>query len=105
MSKSTARKIMVNNAEFIWTQKNNTINGAKEVHIKVYSAKVTKSVLYIDPYDWYFEVRPKTISEAILYALKQGWNPEIKHTGMIISMKEGEFYVLPEGVKFRYELK
>jgi len=105
MSKVVIRKIVVNKEEFYWTLQGNTIDGAKENHIKIHRNKVTKSILYIDPYDWSFELRPKTIKAGILFALTKGWDPDKAHTGFIISMKKDVFYVLPEGIHFGYQIE
>lgn len=101
------RKISVEGEEYYWTLKSNTTNAkGKEHHIKVLLTRATKSILYIDPFDWNFEIRPKTIRKAILFALSNGWNPEKAKSELYISMKDnnGEFFTLPENIKFGYLL-
>lgn len=103
MSKSIKRKIDVQKKDYFWVLDGNTIDGGYDTHIRIHSSKSTKSILYLDPYNWHFEIRPKTIRTAILFALGIGWNPEEKGNIMYLSMtKEGEFYRLPEGIKFGY---
>ena len=101
MSRAKKRKITILNEVYFWILDGNTIDTPKPCHIRIYSKKLTKSILYIDPYNWHFEIRPRTIGRAILFAIEQGWNPEEKGNEMYISMNnEEEFYQLAEGVKF-----
>ncbi|BDD10835.1 hypothetical protein FUAX_32670 [Fulvitalea axinellae] len=103
MSRAIKRKIIVNQEVYFWVLDGNTIDGLNENRIKVHSNKLTKSILYIDPYKWHFEIRPKTIEQAILFAIKNGWNPEGKGKTTYLSMTdEGDFFVVPEGVKFGF---
>lgn len=104
MSRAIKRKIVINGVNFYWVLNGNRIDSKELCHIKIHSDKATKSMLYVDAYDWSFEICPKTIREGILFALSQGWLPAKKETGMIISMRNENFYVLPEGKKFGYEL-
>lgn len=104
MARAIQRKIKVLNSEYLWVLEGNSIDAAKERHIRIHSSKLSKSILYIDPYNWNFEIRPKMIELAILFALQQGWNPEKSGYDLFISMKEGgEFYRLPEGQRFGFE--
>lgn len=101
MSKTTKRKITVDGIDYTWTLKGNRIDG-KEQSIKVHSGPDSKSILYIDPYDWSFEIRPKVIAEGIRFALQHGWNPQEAQSEIAISMHEGEFCVLPKGHRFKH---
>ncbi len=103
MSKVVKRQITVNGVNYFWTLKGNRID-EKPIHIKVHIEGLTKSILYLDPYDWSFKIRPYTIRRAILFALEKGWMPEYVKTEMIISMKNNIFFILPKGKKFGYEL-
>jgi len=103
MSKVVKRNIVVEGIDYCWTLNGNRIDGRKVSHIKVHLTNLTRSILYIDPYDWSFEIRPKIIRKGILFAISQGWSPEQKNTEMIIAMKNDEFYVLPSGEKFGFE--
>jgi hypothetical protein len=103
MSRALKRKITVLNEDYFWVLDGNSIDGKKENHIRIHSKKLTKSILYLDPYNWHFEIKPKTIEKAILFAIDNGWSPEEKGNEMYLSMKnEGELYQLPEGIKFAY---
>ena len=102
MSRTIKRKITVDAKEYIWTLQGNRIDGAAQ-SIKVHDGPHTKSLLYIDPYPWEFEVRPKVIAEAIRFALKHGWKPQETDGELAISMEAGTFLVLPEGVEFRHK--
>jgi len=103
MAKAIKRKIKVLNENYFWVLDGNSTYGQKEHHIRIHSEKLTKSILYLDTYNWHFEVRPKTIEQAILFARKNGWNPEEKGKVMYLSMKnEGDLYVLPDGIKYGY---
>ena len=68
-------------------------------------SELTKSILYIDPTPWSFEIRPKMIEKAIIFALSHGWNPNEKYKEMYLSMKKDQLYVLPKGVKFGHQDK
>ena len=106
MSRVAKRKIVIDGKKYLWTLKGNYLKGHGEEHlIRVHSEKLTKSILYIDPFSWNFEVRPKLIRKAILFALSIGWNPRIKEKGFIVSMNEDKFYKLPKGFNFGYEVK
>ncbi len=103
MSRAIKRKITVLNEDYFWILDGNSIYGHKEHHIRIYSKKLTKSILYLDPYNWYFEIKPKTIGKAIMFAIDNGWNPEEKGKEMYLWVKnEGELYQLPERIKFAY---
>lgn len=103
MARAIKRKIMVLNKEYLWVLDSNSIDVPKERHIRIHSAKLTKNILYVDPYNWHFEIRPKTIEQVILFALELGWNPQESGKTWYISIKEdGEFYSLPEGQRFGF---
>ena len=105
MSKPKKRKITISAEDFFWVLDGNSIAGQKETHIRIHSSKLTRSLLYLDPHDWNFEVRPKTIEQAIRFALSQGCRPDEKGKTMYLSMKGDHFYVLPDGAKFGYQEK
>ena len=106
MSRAVKRKITVLNRAYFWVLDGNSIDATEERHIRIHASGVTKSILYLDPYNWHFEIRPKTIESAILFAIDKGWSPEENGTTMYLSMRnEGELYQLPEGVKFRHRGK
>ncbi len=105
MSRSITRKIIVSGNEYTWVLNSNSVDSKNEHHIRVHAGRQTKSILYIDPYQWHMEIRPKLIEKAILFALSQDWNPNDAKGPMYISMNNSEFYVLPEGIMFGYQDK
>lgn len=102
MSRIVKRKIIVEEKCYYWTLNGNSIDD-KEKHIKIHTNKSTKSILYLDPYNWNFEIRPNTIRKAILFAIKNGWKPEENTDKMYISFNEKGFYILPKGMAFGHE--
>ena len=88
MSKSIKREIIVLGKKYYWTLKGNTVHGYKETHIKIHADALTKSILYLDPYKWHFQIRPKTIEQSILFAKNNGWIPEEKGTTTYLSMND-----------------
>lgn len=102
MGRTVKREIIVNDQVYIWTLKGNSIYGKGE-HIKVHSKK-TPFILYIDPYDWVFEIQPKTIRAAILFAIKNDWETDYVKKHMYISMNNSTFVLLSGGIRFKHEL-
>ena len=105
MSRSIKRKIIVDGFEYCWVLNGNTINGFNETHIRVHRIGVSSGVLYIDPYNWHFEIRPKFVEQAILFALSSGWDPIADKQEMYVSYLDEKYIVLPNGIKFGYQLK
>lgn len=107
MSRSTRREITVAGVKYYWALEGNAITGHEGAahHIRVHSEGLTKCLLYIDPTPWHFEIRPKMIAQAIDFARSHGWEPRDAAEGMYISMRDGQFYVLPKGVKFAHQDK
>ncbi len=94
MSRVIKRKIKVSDDFYIWTLKNNSIY-TKNAYIRVFKENYPNSILYIEPYSWYFEVRPQTIMKAIKYGLENGWQPEINNDNLYIGMdKTGLFCII-----------
>ncbi len=93
MSRTFKRKIVVLENSYIWTLKNNVIDN-ENVYIRVFKENYPNSILYIDPYSWYFEIRPKTIMNVIIYALNHGWKPEINNCNLYIGMDKHGFLTL-----------
>ncbi len=103
MSRSIKRKIIVSGEKYYWVLNGNSTDSYKERHIRVHAERNTKSILYIDPYQWHMDVRPKTIESAIKFAISSGWNPSEVIKTMYVSMNNDEFYVLPEGIEVGYQ--
>ncbi|MDP8175389.1 hypothetical protein [Phocoenobacter skyensis] len=95
MSRVIKRKIKVLDNVYIWTLKRHSIY-IKNVYIKVFKENYPNSILYIDPYSWHFEIRPKTIMNAIIYGLDNGWQPEINNCSLFIGINENGFVKLKE---------
>ena len=92
MSRVKKREIIVSGQRYIWTLKGNRID-VGESHIKVFKEGCLNSILYINPYDWTFEIRPSTIQKAIIFALNNGWNPNKNGSSIHIEIKESEFFI------------
>ena len=59
-------------------------------------------VLFIDPFPWGFELRPKSVAEAIRWAFRQGWTPEAGPTrSMAFNDDTSEFEWLADGQRHR----
>lgn len=104
MSRSIKRDIEVDSVKYVWVLDGNTTDGFNETHIRVHRVGTTAGILYIDPYSWEFEVRPKFVANGILFAIKSGWDPIGSKKEMYISYIGGEYSVLPKGVKSGYQL-
>lgn len=104
MSKSIKRSIIVDGNQYFWVLNGNRID-SKETHIRVYKEGTTGNILYIDPYNWHFEIRPKFIADAIKYALSIGWTKPDSKAGIYICYDDHQYQVLPKGLKFGYEQK
>ena len=105
MSKSVKREIVVDGVQYYWVLDGNTINGFNETHIRIHKSGTTGGILYVDPYNWHFEVRPKFVTQAIKFALSSDWEPVSGKKGMYVSYLDEKYCVLPNGIKFGYQLK
>ncbi len=61
---------------------------APDRHVVVQHESGCGQVLLLDHYSWHMEIRPKTIREAILYALANGWAPRSSKGPMKLSFDE-----------------
>lgn len=104
MSRSQKRKIVVNATEYYWVLDGNTIDGFNDTHIRVHKEGDTGKILYIDPYDWHFEIRPKFVALAIQFALTSGWLSNESTEPIYVGYIDGKYCVLPKGIKFGYQL-
>lgn len=104
MGRVIKRNITVNGISYIWTLKGNRID-VKDSHIKVHKKGSGKSILYIDPYDWNFEVSPKYVEKAIRFALKNNWEPDKSQKDTYVFMEDSNFILLPEGIEFKHQMK
>ena len=101
--KKRIRKIVVDGRPFVWVLPGNTID-VEEVHVSVFAGKGMQP-LCIDPYPWAFTIRPQSVADAIRFALSHGWSPGKPGPPFFISLREGEFVVLPPGVRFLHHLR
>ncbi|MFM2478780.1 hypothetical protein [Celerinatantimonas sp. MCCC 1A17872] len=104
MSRAVKRKIVIDNIEYCWVLDANSIDGFHPTHIRVHRIGTTSGILYIDPYNWHFEVTPKFIAQAISFALDSGWDPVKEKKKMYVSYLDESYKVLPQGIKFGYQL-
>jgi hypothetical protein len=101
--RKTLRRIVVDGQPFQWLLPWNSLEFGT-VHLSVFAEKRTQP-LRIDPYPWNFEIRPATIANAIRFALRNGWTPAVPGPDFHIAFHEGEFIVLPPGIKFVHQLR
>jgi len=101
--KKHTRKITVNNQTYLWHLNQNRIDGSP-THVTIGIDGKSGQILFLDPYPWSFEIRPRTIQQAITWALEHGWNPIKKSPPLYLGYLDDKFFVLPAGVKFTYEL-
>lgn len=93
MSKSFKRTIVVSGEIYEWILDGNTIYNS-EKWIRIHKGKATKSILFVNPYHWQFEIRPKSIKEAIEFAIGLGWDSEQSTRNLFLDYGEDGFYVL-----------
>jgi|RhiMetdeSRZDD1v2_1073273.scaffolds.fasta_scaffold744297_2 hypothetical protein len=97
------RSIVVDNEPYEWVLRHNSLFVDSDRHIAVYSPSAKGQTLYLDPYAWEFEVRPKTIAEAIRFALSIGWTPKAVAPPLYLGFRGEQFFRLPEGTRFAHE--
>jgi hypothetical protein len=97
------RNIVVDNEPYEWVLPKNSLFADGDRHIAVYSPSATGQTLYLDPYAWEFEVRPKTIAAAVRFALGIGWTPNRPAPPLYLGFRNGEFFRMPEGVRFAHD--
>lgn len=102
MTHTTKRKIVVNNTEYGWCIHGNDFE-CKGRYITIYKQSVNGQTLYLDPFPWNIEIRPKTVREAILFALQNNWNPVINSSPMYLGFYKNNLIVLPKGIKSTFE--
>lgn len=86
-----------------WVLPRNSIEFG-EAHLSVFGGKGLQP-LRIDPFPWDFEIRPRSVAEAIRFALNHGWSPDAPGPALYLSFRDGAYIVLPIGVRFLYELQ
>ena len=104
MAGTSIRAISVDDEKYSWCIRGNDVE-SKASHITIFHPGKRAKQLYVDPYPWELEIRPKTVELAIRYALENGWlTDKIAHP-MYLGYLDDEFIVLPKGVRHTYELK
>ncbi|MFH1843939.1 MAG: hypothetical protein ABIF77_12105, partial [bacterium] len=96
--------VHVRQREFTWILRGDYLWQSPEKHILVFTRNDAASVLYVDPHAWDFEIRPKAVSQAIEFALDHGWDPDEPSPPIFVGYWQGQFVVLPAGVRFSFEL-
>jgi hypothetical protein len=106
MTHTQKRKIVVNDIKYEWCIRGNHIWKDTD-HITIYKDDPSKTgtALYLDPFPWGLEIRPRTIANAIRFALRNNWNPEQKGKPIRIGYVNDDFVLLPEGIKNSHEYK
>ncbi len=84
------RKIEVDDRSYIWVLEGNEIFSSERWIIITLSG-TNYSKLYIDPYNYDFEIRPANIALAIKAARKMGWKPESNSGEIRVKYHEGKF--------------
>jgi hypothetical protein len=97
------RKIVVDEEAYEWVLRDNSLAANGERHVAVYSPSKKGQTLHLDPYAWEFEVRPRTISEAIRFALGIGWTPTSPAPPMYLGFRDDQFFRLPDGMRFAHQ--
>lgn len=98
------RTIIVEGKQFLWHISKNRLDG-KDTLIAVGKPGM-KYMLFIDPYPWEFKIEPSNISKAMLWALSNGWDPEIGPTRyMSYSDRDRSYIWLPKGIRLINEMK
>ena len=101
--KARPRKIVVDDEPYEWVLRDNSLSANGDRHVTVYSPSKTGQTLYVDPYAWEFDVRPKTVADAIRFALSIGWTPTSVAPPMYLGFRDTQFFRLPEGVRFAHQ--
>ena len=97
------RKIIVDDEPYEWVLHDNSLSASGDRHVTVYSPSKKGQTLYVDPYAWEFDVRPKTVADAIRFALSIGWTPTSVAPPMYLGFRGTQFFRLPEGIRFAHQ--
>ena len=84
------RQIEVDGNSYIWTLKGNEIYSDNRSIIITLNG-TSYSRLYLDPYEYDFEIKPSYIEKAIKYAKRVGWEPENNSGELKLRFNNGEF--------------
>lgn len=100
--KKHTRRIHIGDREYLWHISGNEIETENSITVGTENGKY---FLFVDPYAYDFEITPANVRAALEWALDRGWCPESGSTrGMAFSPEAKDFYWLPAGVRFAYEI-
>ncbi len=96
MTRKTQRKVHIDGEEYVWVANCDDLflYPFKDMSIRVFRGKETKSILYIDANVWHYELTPRHIKDAIRYALLAGWQPSEADTSISLSKNENGYFVM-----------
>ncbi|TQV65700.1 hypothetical protein FKG94_28280 [Exilibacterium tricleocarpae] len=100
MTHTQKRKIVVAKQEYEWCIRGDALYAE---HAAIYKPNINGTALHLDILPWDVEIRPKTISEVVEFALKNSWNPEAKGQPLRIGFTFGQYVILPKGVANSHE--
>ena len=94
MTHNQKRKIVVAERDFEWCIRGDALYAE---HAAIYIPSINGTVLHLDILPWDVEIRSNTISEVIIFALQNGWVPEVKGKPIKIGFANGQYVLLPLG--------
>jgi hypothetical protein len=98
--KQCSRRIVVGEETYLWyLKRNDAWKDSKHIAIRQEAAP-TGQLLLLDMYAWAFEIRPRTIRDAIEFALRNGWTPQEKAQPLYIGFDNLQFVRLPPGDQY-----
>jgi len=98
MTRKVLRKVHIEGKTFSWVADSVDLElyPYSEMKIRVFLNEKTKSILYIDPTAWHFELSPNDIKGAIEHGLKNGWKLDVANTCLVISKDESGYVMVPQ---------
>ena len=97
MGRSNWRLIHVDGIDYEWFLKNNEFFSTnRKIRIRQKELSTGQQVA-LCPYSWELEIRPQTIRETILFAIKNGWKASQKGLSPLqIQFENGHFTINAE---------
>lgn len=94
------RRIVVGDEAYIWYLKGDD-PWMDSKHIAIRQDQYPQGqLLLLDFYAYEFEIRPRTIREAIEFALGNGWTPGSKAVPLYVGFDNVQFVLLPPGEQY-----
>lgn len=90
--KRHTRRIAVNGVQYVWHLNHGDIDFG-QTQVTIGHAKSHRWLLHADPYQ--IEPLPANVRAVILWALDQGWMPQVSHEPMLVSREDGAFFWCP----------